>query len=149
MTVSSSLPLTWSRCHNGVWSVKTFKWEAASFGPRHFQTVQTGDVWLSLHLMSKLTWATWRCSNAICSFPFMLYHQINKSQRGSMTAGVVYSLLALMGLLHPAVRLPVVSFHKFIVSSLYQQWPFWPEGYFSLWLTVSLNPSVFNSCDVQ
>lgn len=86
MTVSPSLPLTWScshqrRPHNGVWSVKTFNWEAASFGPRHFQTVQTGDVWLSLHLMSKLTWAAWRCSNAICSFPFMLHLQINKNRR--------------------------------------------------------------------
>lgn len=85
MTVSSSLPLTWSRslqrlCHNGVWSVKTFNWEAASFGLRRLQTVQKGDMWLSLHLMSKLTWVAWRCSNAICSFPFMLNLQINKSE---------------------------------------------------------------------
>lgn len=85
MTVSSSPLLTWSHshqhpCHNGVWSVKTFNWEAPSFGPRHFQTIQTGDMWLSLHLMSKPTWAAWRCSNAICSFPFMLNLQINKSQ---------------------------------------------------------------------
>lgn len=32
------------------------------------------------HLMSKLTWVAWRCSNAICSFPFMLNLQINKSE---------------------------------------------------------------------
>lgn len=60
--------------------MKTFNWEAASFGLYHFQTVQTGDVWLSLHLMSKLTWVAGRCSTAICSFPFMLFLQINKSR---------------------------------------------------------------------
>lgn len=51
------LPLTWSSSHqhlyNGVWHVKTFNCETGSFELHHFQPVQTGDVWLSLHLMSK------------------------------------------------------------------------------------------------
>lgn len=69
----SSPLLTWScshqRSHNGVWSVKTFNWEAGSFELHRFQLVQTGDVWLSLHLMSKQTWAACRCW-----VPFAVFH---------------------------------------------------------------------------
>lgn len=118
MTVSLSQPLTWShshqrQCHNGVWSVKTFNWDAASFGPRHWQTVQTGDVWLSLHLMSKLTWVAGRCSNAICSFPFMLFLQINKSPGVQWLQALCIHYLAWWVCCVP----PLVGFHKFIVSS--------------------------------
>lgn len=59
--------------------------------------------------------------SAFCSFPFVFHLQINKSQGGSMTASIVHSLLSLIGPQHPAVKLPGVSFHKFIVSSSFQQ----------------------------
>lgn len=118
MTVSLSRPLTWShshqrQCHNGVRSMKTFNWDAASFGPRHCRTVQTGDVWLSLHLMSKLTWVAGRCSNAICSFPFMLFLQINKSPGVQWLQALCIHYLAWWLCCIP----PLVGFHKFIVSS--------------------------------
>lgn len=80
----SSLLLTWSSSHqqhyNGVWRGKAFNCEAGSFELHHFQPVQTGDVWLSLHLMSKQTSAACRCWGAICCFPFTFYLQLNKSQ---------------------------------------------------------------------
>lgn len=52
--------------------------------------------------------ASMKVLSAICSFPFMFYFQINKSRGGSTTAGIVYSLLGVIGLQHPAVKSPRV-----------------------------------------
>lgn len=45
-----------------------------------------------------------------------------------MSTSIVYSLLCLIGLQHPAVKSPVVSFHAFIVSAPYHQRPLEPLG---------------------
>ncbi len=51
--------------HNEVWSVTTFNREAGSVDLRHFQLSMTGNVWLSLRLMSRQTcetrgsWGEW------------------------------------------------------------------------------------------
>lgn len=53
--------------------------------------------------------ASMRALSAICRFPFMFYFQTNKSRGGgSTTAGIVYSLLGVIGLQHPAVKSPGV-----------------------------------------
>lgn len=128
----SSPLLTWSRAHhqhhNGVWSVKTFNWESGSFELHHFQPIQTGDVWLSLHLMFKQTWAAWRCWVPFAVFPFMFYLQINKSQRAQWLHSMWIHRSVLIGLQHPAVKSPARSFRAFIVSQPYQRWPLEPQG---------------------
>ena len=45
-----------------------------------------------------------------------------------MSTSIVYSLLCLIGVQHPAVKSPVVSFHIFIVSPPYQQRPLELQG---------------------